>query len=33
MVFKKLAIHEVGSYQAKDSKLLKHNLKKSYQKC
>lgn len=32
MVFKKLTINDVGSYQAQDTKMLKANLKKSYQK-
>ncbi len=30
MIFKKLTINDVGSYQAKDQKLLKAILKKSY---
>ena len=32
MVFKKLAIHNVGSYSVDDQPLLKHTLKKSYGK-
>ncbi len=33
MVFKKLSINDVGSYQAKDEKLLKAILRKHYEKC
>jgi phospholipid-translocating ATPase len=32
MVFKKLAIHNVGAYTAEDQKLLRLSLKKSYEK-
>lgn len=32
MVFKKLTINDVGSYQVKDKKLLRAILKKSYEK-
>lgn len=32
MVFKKLTINDVGSYQVKDQKLLRAILKKSYEK-
>jgi phospholipid-translocating ATPase len=32
MVFKKVSINDVGSYQAKDEKLLKAILKKHYEK-
>ena len=32
MVFKKLSINDVGSYQAKDRKFLQAILKKSYEK-
>lgn len=31
MVFKKLSINDVGSYQAKDEKLLKVILRKNYE--
>jgi hypothetical protein len=30
MIFKKLSINDVGSYQAKDEKLLKKILQKNY---